>query len=470
MTRAGTLDPQVDAEIAGMAGTSIAMVFSFEATRWLARRFPRQFEIDWEIDFPQERLAEVLVRLVPFLEEEAAADANVDYIGWLRAAGAMGEDGGAQWLIRHLEQLPLSRGERAALYDSMGLTIRWNLGDSEATRTRMRRPPRAIFHQRTPLLSRREVSIEQELGAAPLALRRLARREGQAVLDMARAAMATRYRELHGFTFGDASACVSADAGRGFEIVLAGIVPERRLPLRAGFGLMLFRNGVPVGYADAFGVCERMDVSLNIFYCFRDGESAYCFARMLKLYHQLFGSTSFSIEPYQIGLGNDEAIEAGAFWFYRKLGFRPADPRLEAIVHREEERIARDPRHRTSPGTLRRIAQSPLFYEAPGSRGSAWSRFRVRNLGLAIAKRIAASGETAALFVACWEFAMARCCRPSAARWRDSLPSSMHSPTCRAGPGKSARACGRSSSPRPPPASRTTFVCSRGTGVFATRS
>jgi hypothetical protein len=399
LTGAGALDPQLDPEISGIAGTSIAMNFSFEATRWLVRRHPRQFAVDWEIEIPEDRLARVLLRLVPFLEEEAAVDANVDYVEWLRATGAMANDGGAQWLLRQMDHLPFSSRERAALYDSMGLTIRWNLGDSEVTRTRMRRPPRTIFHQQTPLLSRREVSIEAELGAAPLPVRRLRRREGEAVLEMARGAMATRYRELHGFTFGDASSCVSADAGRGFEIVIAGIVAERRLPLRAGFGVLLFRNGVPVGYADAFGVCERMEVSFNIFYSFRDGENAYCFARMLKLYRQLFGSTSFWIDPYQIGLGNDEAIEAGAFWFYRKLGFRPADPLVEAIVRREEERIASDPRHRTSPRTLRRIARSPLFHETPRSPGDSWSTFCVHNLGLAIARRFAQSGGSAAAFV-----------------------------------------------------------------------
>ena len=35
-----------------------------------------------------------------------------------------------------------------------------------------------------------------------------------------------------------------------------------------------------------------------------------------------FGCTSFSIEPYQLGRDNDEGIESGAWWFYRKLGFR----------------------------------------------------------------------------------------------------------------------------------------------------
>jgi hypothetical protein len=61
--------------------------------------------------------------------------------------------------------------------------------------------------------------------------------------------------------------------------------------------------------------------------------------------------------------------------------------------------MAGDPRHRTSPRTLRTIAASPLFYAMPGSAGGAWSRFRTRNLGAAIARRFAAFEGTAAAFV-----------------------------------------------------------------------
>ena len=134
-------------------------------------------------------------------------------------------------------------------------------------------------------------------------------------------------------------------------------------------------GAVPIGYGDAFGLCERMDVSFNIFHAFRKGESAFAFARLLKLYQQLFGSTVFSIDSYQIGLGNDEAIEAGAFWFYRKLGFRATDPQIERMARREEERIAKNPRHRTSQRMLRRMARSPMAY---GNRD--WDRFRIHNL------------------------------------------------------------------------------------------
>jgi len=142
------------------------------------------------------------------------------------------------------------------------------------------------------------------------------------------------------------------------EIVLLGVLPEKRLPVRAGYAPFFFRNGVPVGYGDAFVFGERIEVSFNIFPAFREGESAWCFVRLLKLYRQLFGSTVFTIDPYQIGLGNDEAIDSGAFWFYRKLGFRPTDPKIERLARAEEKR-----KRRSSAATLRKLATSAMVLD-----------------------------------------------------------------------------------------------------------
>src|SRR6058998_784717 len=339
--RTKNIDPLLDPDVSGIAGTAVDMVFSFDFVRWLARRFPRQVDIDWDEAPDPDRLAAVLTPLIPLLEE-AVVDANVPYFDMLRERGL-------SWLLENVD---------AVQYDSLGLWIRWNF-DALHSRTRLRRKPRKIFYQREPILSRRDVSIERELAGPPLRISRLSRRKGEKVLEMARTALAIRYREVYNFTWGDPSTIISADAGRGLEILLIGLIPERRLPLRAGFAPFILRNGVPIGYGDAFGLCERMDVSFNIFHAFRKGESAFAFARLLKLYQQLFGSTVFSIDSYQIGLGNDEAIEAGAFWFYRKLGFRATDPQIERMARREEERIAKNPRHRTSQRMLRRMARSP---------------------------------------------------------------------------------------------------------------
>ncbi|HEY8182321.1 MAG TPA: hypothetical protein VII32_08770 [Thermoanaerobaculia bacterium] len=367
------VDPLLDPEVSGIAGTSVDIIFSYDFARWLHDHFPKQLEIDWEDPPDPDRLATAITPHIPSIAEEASVDANVPFLDYLRAAGALGRDNGLSWLLTHLTQ---------PLYDSLGLWILWKLGNSPVTRTHLRRRPARIFFQTTPFLSRREISIDRELAGPKLPIRRLSKREGEEVLDMARAALAVRYREVYALTYGDPSHVISADCGRGVEILLVGILPEKRLPIRAGFAPFILRNGVPIGYADAFGICDRMEVSFNIFYAFRDGESAFCFARLLKLYHQLFGSATFSLDAYQVGLGNQEAIEAGAYWFYRKLGFRSTDPNVERIAQREEQRILKNPRYRTPISTLRRLAKSRMIFGAP-----EWERFHVGNIARKMARR-----------------------------------------------------------------------------------
>ena len=75
------------------------------------------------------------------------------------------------------------------------------------------------------------------------------------------------------------------------------------------------------------------------------------------------GTTVVSVYPYQLGHDNDEAIESGAFWFYRKLGFRPGRAELRKLVEREEKKIAADPKYRTPARTLKRLAAGHVFYE-----------------------------------------------------------------------------------------------------------
>ena len=90
---------------------------------------------------------------------------------------------------------------------------------------------------------------------------------------------------------------------------------------------MYFKNGVPVGYVEVLWPRGekggRMEVGFNLYYTFRQGETAWLYARLLKLFRERFRVASFFIDPYQLGHENEEAIESGSFWFYYKLGFRP---------------------------------------------------------------------------------------------------------------------------------------------------
>ena len=100
------------------------------------------------------------------------------------------------------------------------------------------------------------------------------------------------------------------------------------------------------------------------------------------------GATCVSVYPYQLGKNNEEAIESGAFWFYRKLGFRPGRADLQKLAEREERKIAADPKYRTPARTLRRLASDHAFYELPGSEPGAWDRFSTRNIGLRVNRRM----------------------------------------------------------------------------------
>jgi hypothetical protein len=250
---------------------------------------------------------------------------------------------------------------------------------------------REIFYHRAPLLKRGDVGLARELDAPPLHVERLSRREGERVLDQGRDAMSVRFRELHGFTYGDPRTVLRADAGRGLEIFVWGVEPARRLPLLAYHAGVFFKNGVALGYHEGLSVFERTEIGLNLFYTFRDGESAWTYARLMRLYKQLLGTHTFSVEPYQLGgSGNYEGIESGAFWFYRKLGFRPVLPEIARLVAAEERRIASRRDYRTSPRQLRRLAAGHVLYETrDAARAGEWDRFRTRNIGLAVQRRMA---------------------------------------------------------------------------------
>ena len=214
-------------------------------------------------------------------------------------------------------------------------------------------------------------------------------KQGRAIVDLIREVMLVRYRELYGTTLADPNSVVRADVGRGVTIYLWGLPPDRRLPLRAYVAGVTLKNGVPINYIEAIGLFEWMEIGFNTFYTYRGGEVAWIFAQVLRCLTAHMGTTCVSMYPYQLGHKNEEAIESGAFWFYRKLGFRPGRADLVKLVEREEKRIASDPKYKTPARTLRRLSEGHAFYELPGSKPMAWDRFSTRNIGLRVNRAMA---------------------------------------------------------------------------------
>lgn len=384
------LAPLDEVEVSGIAGTSVTSNFSHQIVRWLVAKYPSQVSIDWDWFEEDDRFGATMPRFLPLLEEDAMVEAHVPYRLWLRAAKGRRNDPG--WIIERFESLKVSNQAKAEFYDSLKLHVIWQFG-VRASRTGMKLPARKIFFHRAPLIQRREVSLVKELASPPIPIERLSRAAGEKILDLARETSAVRYRELHGFTYGDSRRVLKATLGRGTEAFVFGVPPENRLPLRAYHAALILKNGVPVAYFEGLSIFERLESGFNLYYTFREGETAWLFGRILRLTRQLLGVTVFSIDPYQVGHENEEGIESGAFWFYRKLGFRPVRPELIKLALVEEQKIASSRGYRTPPRTLRKLAAGHLLFEVPRTERQAnvreWDRFEVRNVGLVLQRRMA---------------------------------------------------------------------------------
>ena len=318
------LSPFDAPEVAGIAGTTIGTDFSFELVRWLVARFPAARALDWDAGRRGRACGRAWPEFLPLLEEEALADANVPYLDVARRGGgaAPGRPRLAARPLRAAAGPPATAAER---FDSLESPITWDLGDGSRPRVRgCGVPGPAAVLSRRAVSARRDVSLDAVMsrrrrspsggsrgGKASGSATGCARRRRRGTASSTRSRTPTRPRSSRRAR-GAASSSSSS-----------GILPERRLPLRSAYGGFVVKNGVPIGYIEGLAFFERLEIGFNMYYTFREGESAWIYAQVLKLHRDALGVTSFSIDPYQLGYENEEALESGAFWFYRKLGFRP---------------------------------------------------------------------------------------------------------------------------------------------------
>ena len=374
-------------EVSGIAGIGLSDSFSYYIVNWLVHHQQGRVFLDEDWVEDENRLPSLLNKLIPLLSEDASVEANVPFKKWLCAAKPKRVNE-LRWLLERIASLPKSDAEKAELYNSSTLYVRWE-PSYRASRTGLRLPVRRVFYHDEPLIQRKEISLSTELRKPPLRVERLSQPQGRRILDLTRESSTVRYRELYGFTHGDERRVLKVDVGRGVQLFVVGLPPEKRLPLRAYHAAMIFKNGIAVGYFEGLSFFERMESGFNLYYTFRDGETAWMYAQTLRLFQQLLGVTVFTLDPYQIGFENEEGIESGAFWFYRKLGFRSTQKLLAELTAREEKKIASKRGFRTSASTLRRLAAGYMIYDLDPHPASPWDAFQIRNIGFAVAQHMA---------------------------------------------------------------------------------
>lgn len=344
----------------GIAGTDTPYRYFWPTARWISACWPGALRLDRRDPAALDELLEAL----PQIAGRPAAE-------WLNALPAItlgtldrlvpGGVTDADWLIGRVARMPGDEFTREAFFDRLDPPFVLVAADDTPERTTER------FDRLPPCFAAAGAEgvrpdLRESARRPPARVRKLSRTDAAALVRLARVSMVTRERDLEVFEYPNPADAFLVDDGEGLGFAMLGIARERRATLPATFAGLILRNGVPVGYVQIDALGRHAALSFNLFGTFRGGGTARIFARFAAMTRHVFGCDAFSIEPYQLGHGNDEGIESGAWWFYHRMGFRPADPAARRLAARELARRRRNPGQRSSPATLRRLARSHLFF------------------------------------------------------------------------------------------------------------
>lgn len=350
----------------GIAGTDTPYRFFWPTAHWISRRWPGALAIERD----DADHARAILEALPLLLDAPRAE-------WLRGQAKPAiavldrlrprDVGDADFLIGLVAAMPWDEASREAFFDRVDPPFLLRPGRDTPERTHARYAAREIHfgagrkHQPRP-------DIRKEALRAPRRITALVGPAAAALICLARISMITRERDLAVFQYPNARDAFLVDDGDGLAFAMIGAAAPRRALLPATYGGLVLRNGVPMGYVQLDVLGRHAAVSFNLFAEFRKGIAAWVFARLIAATRHVFDCDEFSIEPYQLGQGNDEGIESGAWWFYHRQGFRPRSGTARRLAARELARKARRATHRSSGRTLRALAAFHLFLSLDPAR------------------------------------------------------------------------------------------------------
>jgi hypothetical protein len=371
----------------GIAGTAIHYRFFWPMARWLAARFPGRLAIDWDDPEFEGRLASALAVLLTPAEAEAVK--RLEWTARTTLDALRGRRTDAEFLIDRLAELAGGDRVREATHDAIDVAYALEPGPNGPARTFSSLRVDSVPVGFAPLHPGRP-DIARELRRAPEVVTKLSRRDGAEVFDLAREAMVTRSRDLDAFAHGNPNDVWMVDDGEGLGFALIGMVPERRLFLPAVYGAVTLKNGAPIGYVQLDVLFGHAEVSYNTFPTFRGAEAGHVFGRLLAATHHVFGVSSFSIEPYQLGRGNQEGLDSGAWWFYALCGFRPRKASIARLAASEFARRKRNARYRSNLRVLAKLAEAHMFW--PPRSPAVNIVTPIHAIGLAVGRHLADAG------------------------------------------------------------------------------
>jgi hypothetical protein len=371
----------------GIAGTAIHYIFFWFTALWLARRWPDRIRIDWKAFGAKPDVERLLHLILPYSETPTIDGVDLPLRALLQHLKGPKETDAA-FLVRRFEAIHPTTFGRETLYERIGIPLVLEPGPDTPSRTHAKYPFGPTAFQPRPL-DRSRPSLRTEIRNPPQAVQIVSSDEADALIDLAREAMVTRARDLDNFIHADRNDVRMFHDEDGLAFACYGLTPERRLLLESVYGMLTLKNGVPIGYALASGLFGSSEVMYNVFDTFRGGESARIYGRVLSMARSLFAADTFAVDPFQLGHENAEGQKSGAFWFYYTLGFRPVDTRVLRLISEERRRLARDPRERSSPGTIHKLSAEYVFLHTAAPRRDVLGQLSLGNIGLHISRLLA---------------------------------------------------------------------------------
>ncbi|HEX9708087.1 MAG TPA: hypothetical protein VGA24_10660 [Steroidobacteraceae bacterium] len=350
----------------GIAGTDTPYRFFWPTAQWISARWPGALVLDRDDEEATRELLAALPSLLDPAQAEWLANRHskdLEPVDRLAPAGMTDAD----FVNGLIAGMPGDEFSREAFGDRLDLSYVLRAGRDTPERTTARFDRGDVHHQAAALL-RGYPDLRVEAARKPLSIRRLRGAGALAAIRLARISMITRERDLAAFQFANPGDVLLVDDGCGLAFAVMGVMPARRATLTTAYTALILKNGVPIGYIQADLLGRHGALSFNTFESFRRAEAAWVFARFIAAARELFGCADFSVEPYQLGIGNEEGIQSGAWWFYRRFGFRPRASKARRIAAREIARRAVNPHYRSSPATLRALARFHVFFSLDRER------------------------------------------------------------------------------------------------------
>lgn len=333
--------------------------YSYEVALRLGERCPHRVEIAWDDVDDEGPLIDLVSFLVTPGEELGLEDTSLSLREWFERARQERASTDLGLLTRLLRGSGLSPRLQGHLYDQCALPVRW------ATRRscEIGRVVGRTWYQRKPISRARRpiaTTIRRPIDAP-------SRGDGTLV-DVAMEALTARTLEIYPLTHGNPADVTVVDCGHGLSVILIGVVPSRRSPLEALHVFLITKNAMPIAYGPAAVFAGCCEMGINLFPEFRGGDIRTIYAQFMRVLHHWLGVDYFYLTRYGMGEGNPAALATGAFWFYRKLGFRTTNPEVERLAQAEEARMRRRPEHRSDRRTLVRLSHTEACFDLSDGR------------------------------------------------------------------------------------------------------